>query len=67
MERGETFYIKYKPKNFPELYGKKLTVGIIWQDDSVMPIEEFVSVDKKFISKKNPVESKFPFLNNIFQ
>ncbi len=67
MEIGDTFYLKVKPKNYPSLFGKKLTVGIKWEDGSVTPVEEFISVDEKFISKEKPVKLKFSFLNNLFQ
>ena len=60
LKIGDTFYLKTKPKNFPELYGKKLTVAILWDGGGITPVEEFVLINEKHITKE--IEKlKFPF------
>jgi hypothetical protein len=65
MKAGDKFYINIKPKNFPHLYGKELTVGMVWNSGDIWPLEEFCSIEPKYISRTPPQNIKWGLLEKI--
>lgn len=65
-KNGDKFWLIKPSKNFPELNGKELTVGIVWGEGEaieVTPVEAFCAIPVSAITKLKPEPIKFEVIS----